>query len=324
MSEAAITPVSVAVIAAAEAAKAAAEAATAAAAAAAAVAAVAVGEGPSQGQNGPEGEAVAETPEERSVDARDEGTAGAQAEGVHTRQSSWRRYLRNAWFVPLAVEVTYSRRRQQRREDAEARRAGQPRRWWHPHEWLSGTAWVTLGAVLAVGSTTVSTYYDAKVSNDQLNQSKEDAEDKRRLQARLVNAWAIIEEKEAVVDVHLVNRSPDPVQLAAVSVVVDVHDSRKTKSALEELLASEDVLQPCSERIYKATVQGTDGVGVKLTRATVWDLTFVDREGVYWDKAAWPGGLRERKGQAASLAKKYPADPPVVEKPVGSCAELSG
>ncbi|MFI2300155.1 hypothetical protein ACH5AL_15130 [Actinacidiphila glaucinigra] len=56
--------------------------------------------------------------------------------------------------------------------------------------------------------TGIATYYGARVSADQLEQSREDAEQKTREQATRISFWS--ENRKDQHLVHLVNRSPDP------------------------------------------------------------------------------------------------------------------
>lgn len=62
--------------------------------------------------------------------------------------------------------------------------------WWRRVRWVHVGA--VIGALAAIGGllfTAASTYYGARVANDQLQQSQEDAEQATRGQARRVTYW---------------------------------------------------------------------------------------------------------------------------------------
>ncbi|MEU9153668.1 hypothetical protein AB0D59_24725 [Streptomyces sp. NPDC048417] len=152
-----------------------------------------------------------------------------------------------------------------------------------------------LGALAAIGglfAQAIATYYDAEVSRDQLQQSREDSEREQETQASQVNFWVegtTTAEVPSPAFIHIVNRSPDPVSSVLIGFVVG-DDGR----VMLPLPAFNDLL-PCTELIYSAAQLEVDtdegasskGKGQRLSEVG-WDLDtmyFVDRNGIGWDRS---------------------------------------
>ncbi|MGQ4386591.1 hypothetical protein [Streptomyces sp. SAS_270] len=114
-----------------------------------------------------------------------------------------------------------------------------------------------LGALAAIGGlvfTAVATYYSAVVSQDQLQQSREDAERERRSQAMRVSLWT--EDQVANnMRLHIMNRSPDPVTDVSAGFLVRKgawgDDSADEPGRYGGLYVDLPNLPPCSEMIVK-------------------------------------------------------------------------
>lgn len=148
------------------------------------------------------------------------------------------------------------------------------------------------GGLLATG---VGTIYSALVANDQLTQSEEQREDQQREQASRVSVWV------ADSDVHVLNRSPDPVVYARVSfnALLPDFESRHLRYLKFNVVLGD--LPPCTDTVMdrKAfrAARGFPGwvppQTQRLSRAKpvpddaefsglgVW---FVDRDGVQWSR----------------------------------------
>ncbi|MBC2906211.1 hypothetical protein [Streptomyces cupreus] len=74
----------------------------------------------------------------------------------------------------------------------------------------AGTVITIVVSLLGLLLTGIGTLYGALVAQDQLEQSQEDAEAKRRAQAARVSYWAD-RQQDGTWRVHVMNRSPDPI-----------------------------------------------------------------------------------------------------------------
>ncbi|MFJ3776526.1 hypothetical protein ACIPX0_33005 [Streptomyces sp. NPDC090075] len=146
------------------------------------------------------------------------------------------------------------------------------------------------GVVAAIGSllfTAIATYYDAAVSADELAQSRDDADREERAQAKLVSFW--VEQSSGVdyVNVHIANRSPDPITNFSMSGPLTYWLNDKTKHQDDVILKIGD-LAPCTEIVYREhdlilwTVKY--GPDMRVTQ-TFWEpreATFTDGGGSNW------------------------------------------
>ncbi|MFE5894780.1 hypothetical protein ACFQ6E_38405 [Streptomyces sp. NPDC056462] len=123
--------------------------------------------------------------------------------------------------------------------------------------WLRRIKWIHVGAVLGalvglVGLifTGVATYYQAAVTNDQLHQSREQAQQAKRSQAMRVFYW-VDEAADGHLRLHLGNSSPDPVTGVNVSFGAAVG---LTTAVYSDLYVSYELhipyLPPCSDSVF--------------------------------------------------------------------------
>ncbi|MFJ3088935.1 hypothetical protein [Streptomyces sp. NPDC086838] len=180
-------------------------------------------------------------------------------------------------------------------------RASGARTGWRRIPWVHVGA--VVGAVAAIGGvifTGVATYYSAKIASDQLQQSREDAERQERSQAEQVSFY--VGGEGSAEDVHIVNRSPDPIYSPGVFFLTQVFDTRKPPSAYLRHYGAggEGDLGPCSELVFKQS-------GIKAAppsvqrhliqgRPEVLGLDFTDRAGKRWYRT--PESLTQRPNRA--------------------------
>ncbi|MER5531908.1 hypothetical protein ABT075_46265 [Streptomyces sp. NPDC002677] len=215
---------------------------------------------------------------------------------------------------------------------------------------LGGLNLLTLGAIVTIVAslgglvaTGVGTIWSARVSADQLVQSREQQEDKQREQAARVSAWVDRSNKE-VSRLHLSNRSPDPVN--GVKVRFLATDSQVGSFVVIWFNIQLDSLPPCSDTVIKqedlrffkvhhyfdygwltVPVDWKDKAGAhKFKKAHFFDpdVTFADRDGVKWSR------LRGNLSRSADVHPKYVAPwvaeaikPPSVQ-PISDCGDNSG
>ncbi|MEV8434912.1 hypothetical protein [Streptomyces chartreusis] len=173
-------------------------------------------------------------------------------------------------------------------------RAEPPGVWWRRVPWAHiGTV---VGAVAAIGGlifTGVATFYGAKVSEAQLDQSGDDAERERREQAMRVTYW--VEDGWDGDNLHVVNRSPDPVTRLGFAVPAAPITATRAKHLYFLLLNN---VPPCTELVFPdEDIQPLSGPSthVHLNRMK-WDvryLRFTDRDGKHWHRTRV--GLSERR-----------------------------
>ncbi|MFF8633528.1 hypothetical protein ACF052_04830 [Streptomyces pilosus] len=124
------------------------------------------------------------------------------------------------------------------------------KRWWRRIPWL--TIATVLTAIIGIASlafTGVATYFGALVARDQLNQSKEEADQQDRWQAVRVTYW--VDQTSARRSVHVMNRSPDPVSQVQLGITLQLPDDR---GIVVPVWVGQ--LPPCTELvIYQDTLQ---------------------------------------------------------------------
>lgn len=163
------------------------------------------------------------------------------------------------------------------------RRAGQQQRsrpWWRRIPWKKwGTTAGVVGAIGTLLFTGVTTYYQARVSADQLEQSQADAEREIRNQGMHITYWTD-RGPDGSQNFHVMNSSPDPVLNVLVSfaviIVPDEPDPHRRKGeSLPAVIFETDVpgLAPCSALVFTADM-----------------LVFQDDQGKPWVRAPdnWP------------------------------------
>ncbi|MCX4822054.1 hypothetical protein OG883_19615 [Streptomyces sp. NBC_01142] len=155
--------------------------------------------------------------------------------------------------------------------------------------------WARLGTVVAVVAgigtllfTGVATYYQALVVGDQLEQSRDDAKRDKQDQASRVSFWEDLDGTNPDAwELHLMNRSPDPV--SNLELVLSVRTRPRGEDPAVHFVNVDDLnLAPCSEVVLteehlKYYVEGklepVDSAAGAL-------IAFVDRDAVGWVRTA--------------------------------------
>jgi hypothetical protein len=151
--------------------------------------------------------------------------------------------------------------------------------------------WARLGTVVAViaGVGTllfsgIATYYQALVSRDQLEQSRDEASRQKQDQASRVSYWESLDGSfPTKLELHLINRSPDPVP----NVKIFLHAwskpvGGKPKSAIVSLDGLN--LAPCTEVVFtKGTLAYYEGNQLRQVEFAKWGvIAFEDRNAGGW------------------------------------------
>ncbi|MFG3274873.1 hypothetical protein [Streptomyces luteogriseus] len=250
---------------------------------------------------------------------------------------------------PARRQPAPGRVRAQEEQETEATNEPTPARWWRRIPWVHVGA--VVGAVAAVGGllfTAITTLYGAKVAEDQLAQSRDDSDQKKREQASRVSYWVDNDET----GLHVMNRSLDPVQDVQVWFHIG-YLPRMRGVALEDTIVTFAVylrsLPPCSEvrferKNFRWTAKVDDQAGVprgplaatgrgepgfrKMLNddaLSFAQLRFVDRDGARWERNSFgnlemtprlvTSGHRGEREMAGALLDY----PPV--KPLGDCKD---
>ncbi|MFI1305555.1 hypothetical protein [Streptomyces sioyaensis] len=154
--------------------------------------------------------------------------------------------------------------------------------------------WTKLGTFIAVpvaiGTlifTGVATFYQAMISRDQLEQSREDAERVARAQATRLSFWFDVIPSDQ--RLHLLNGSPDPV--TDIDVVLEDLDAVGKKRAKYRVSLGVVSLAPCTELIApRKSIQIQFGPDRELDAFRILEMRFTDNDGVRWNRSK--GGLR--------------------------------
>jgi hypothetical protein len=205
----------------------------------------------------------------------------------------------------------------------------QPKHWWRRIPWIAiGTATTVVIGIASLAFTGVATYYDAEVSKDQLDQSREDAKRETRSQAMRVTYWADTASKNS--SVHVMNRSPDPV-------------SRVSLAFTAQLNAKQNVLfpiwlgdlPPCSELVihsesmfhqrntpwdrktwYRPVVQNINNPDLPSPRklpTDIWGISvrmvsYEDRDGEAWKREYGALSLDNPSAIGSLVSEAEPSD----------------
>jgi hypothetical protein len=138
-------------------------------------------------------------------------------------------------------------------------------------DWVkAGTIFTILAGLGGLIFTGVTTYYEARISAAQLNDSRDHAEVEARSQAARVTFWTDLSTHESVL-MHILNRSPDPV--SAVEADVTLRENGKGRDA-----APIGDVAPCTELVIDLTVIETRKVALPA------GITFSDSAGVRWNR----------------------------------------
>lgn len=119
---------------------------------------------------------------------------------------------------------------------------------------LAGLNLLTLGAIVTIvasigglAATGYGTIWSARVSADQLAQSREQGDDRKRAQAARVSYW-VDQAPNTERRLHLMNRSPDPVA----NVWIFFHSWTPSSIAVQ-FIVRRDSLPPCSETLIEGS-----------------------------------------------------------------------
>jgi hypothetical protein len=165
------------------------------------------------------------------------------------------------------------------------RRPAELRRRWRRIDWgRAGTITAVAAALAGLLLTGVSTLYDALVSQGELEQARQAADQETRAQALRVSYWTEYP-TPYVKRLHVINSSPDPVSEADLL----LSPAEAGPNHVLEL----PVLAPCSETVMKEEVwagqsgQGPPYGGPDMTGqppGVVRWMAFRDRNGVVWKR----------------------------------------
>lgn len=151
--------------------------------------------------------------------------------------------------------------------------------------------WSRLGTVVAVIAgigtllfSAVATYYQAVISRDQLGQSHDEAVRQKQDQASRVSFWGNLDDLSPnKLELHLMNRSPDPVP----NVKIFLHAWVKPagRQATTYIVSLDDLnLAPCTEVVFtKGTLGYYEGDTLQPLNSATWGvIAFEDRNAVGW------------------------------------------
>lgn len=171
-------------------------------------------------------------------------------------------------------------------------RASGPPVGWRRIPWVHIGA--VAGAVAAIGGvifTGIATYYSAKIASDQLQQSRDDAKTKERAQAEQVSFY--VGGGRNGREVHLVNRSLDPIYSPKLLYSTDAYDAGHFPSPhLRYMITGGRDVGPCSELVFDLSdVERASSDERRLAHEgpTVALASFTDRAGKRWYRT--PTGL---------------------------------
>ncbi|GGW38248.1 hypothetical protein [Streptomyces xantholiticus] len=138
--------------------------------------------------------------------------------------------------------------------------------------------------------TGVATYYGARVAEEQLQQSREEAERSMRSQAAQVAYW--VEETQGPTRIHFANQSPNPISEVLLEFYLAEIRTEAGKRPIYErvnFFVTLESVAPCAEVTFDARDMKRhpdSGMPVKLAHLdgsfTVRYAAFKDREGSYW------------------------------------------
>uniref|UniRef100_UPI001B802C47 hypothetical protein n=1 Tax=Streptomyces exfoliatus TaxID=1905 RepID=UPI001B802C47 len=138
-----------------------------------------------------------------------------------------------------------------------------------------------IGGVIFTG---IATYYSAKIASDQLQQSRDDAKTKERAQAEQVSFY--VGGGRSGREVHLVNRSLDPIYSPKLLYSTDAYDAEHFPSPhLRYKITGGRDVGPCSELVFDLSdvePASSDERRPALEGPTVALASFTDRAGKRW------------------------------------------
>jgi hypothetical protein len=218
-------------------------------------------------------------------------------------------------------------RPRERAAEPEAEPASGRASWWRRIPWVHVGA--VVGALAAIGGlvfTSIATYYSAAVSNDQLQQSREDAEREARSQANRVTYWLTSDEKGDQV-LHVVNRSPDPIT----RMEIFAQPRGYTEAGHVYVITDRLGLSPCTERTYSGADIGAQIFDVNQIRTPppgfLWvavSMFFTDGDGQSWKRTAGDLDHADRHYDEAEARETTSLRPHQNEKSVTPCGDDLG
>ncbi|MEU1035612.1 hypothetical protein ABZ402_44450 [Streptomyces mirabilis] len=156
---------------------------------------------------------------------------------------------------------------------------------------VTATALAALAAIGGLWAQAVTTYWSQQTAKDQLQQSQEESRREISAQAVTVSAWL----EDPIEDgsdweVHVLNRSPDPVPSARVGLKGTMTFEGSDVAIGAYLYLNTSRLAPCTELVFSQksiTRWVREGADAGAAGGTVWvsqlyGFTFVDRDGMQW------------------------------------------
>ncbi|MGW1878742.1 hypothetical protein [Streptomyces sp. NPDC001975] len=161
---------------------------------------------------------------------------------------------------------------------------------------MTATALAAVAAIGGLWAQAVTTYWSQQTAKDQLQQTREEGEKEKRAQAETVFVWT--EGDPTDWEVHVLNRSPDPVSRLTAGLIGSV--TLKTGDPAvgsASYLVDTSRLAPCTELVFsrKTLSNGWVPVGAGETRNSVLGgavvdriqyIKFRDRDGQIWRRSA--------------------------------------
>ncbi|MFE3167829.1 hypothetical protein [Streptomyces sp. NPDC059224] len=159
---------------------------------------------------------------------------------------------------------------------------------------VTATALAALAAIGGLWAQAVTTYWSQQTAKDQLQQSQEESRREISAQAVTVSAWVEDpDENGSDWELHILNRSPDPVPSARVALKGSMSFKGSDVSIGADLYLNTSRLSPCTELVFSRKSvthwdrEGTDGTDGGAAENTVWisqlyGFTFTDRDGMQW------------------------------------------
>jgi hypothetical protein len=186
--------------------------------------------------------------------------------------------------------------------------------WWLFWRRIQWKPWGTaIAAIAAIGTllfSGVTTYYQARVSSNQLNQAEEDAARAERAQASRITFW-VDQTGDGVQRIHLKNGSPDAVSDVLMSFYAEVVVAVQWLWVVDFFVRLPG-LGPCTEVVISEEELESDGPnrpGPLPTNANLIGLgvKFYDKDGKHWLRT--PGKLEVDPDPAAIWAEPPSEDP---------------
>ncbi|MFI8392178.1 hypothetical protein [Streptomyces sp. NPDC085540] len=200
-----------------------------------------------------------------------------------------------------------------------------------------------IASIVGLVTTGVATLFNALVADDQLDQSRQVAEQKERAQAGRISYWVDLQ-PDGTNRLHLMNRSPDPISNIHMFFAVEperpASDTPQGPRLVEFAVVMSSV-PPCSDIVltpedmrYKTREETTDWSSPygELPSGSEWRdferkdllilpgfLEFVDRDGVRWSRAS--GLLTRNPPETSPTMERWGVVRAVSPQTLKSCAD---